>query len=176
MATTETWPEYLRRVTGGASGAEIARKTGISASTVSRWLSGETKPGTDKLTELAKHYPFQISEAVDVVAAYQPPRGPQYVLDSNLVRVILKADATRQAIIGMYSDLELAQELVRRIEEHASVEVGEPLPLADIAVAASSGFLGNLSALPGLHGVGGPAEDHLQRAARPAETEPTDEQ
>ncbi len=126
-------------MTGGASGAEIARTTGISQSTISRWSNGEIKPSSDNLTKLAKHYPIQLAEAMQIVEAYQPPR-------ANVVefiqgeRIVLRADVVRGELLKVFSDLELAQEFVRRIEEHDSVEVGSPLPLAEDPIQHTQGF------------------------------------
>jgi transcriptional regulator with XRE-family HTH domain len=133
-----TWPEYLQRVTDGATNAEISRATGVSPSTVGRWRNGETKPSTETLEKLAQRYPIKLEEAIRIVAAYQPPNivyahssFDQVLRPSSVPR--LTGQSPREHILAFYSDLELAQEIVRRIETGFTVEHGAPLPFADTA-------------------------------------------
>lgn len=119
-------------------------------------MNGETKPSPDKLEQLARFYPMQLDEALRVVAAYRPPNASVvFNLEQPLQRVVLRADATREHILAHFSDLELAQEIVRRIEAEFHVEVGAPLPLAEGVVADRPS---NVTALRG-GDVGGSAED-----------------
>ncbi len=41
---TETWPEYLRRISGGQTQGQIAEKIGIGRLSVCTWLHGKTRP------------------------------------------------------------------------------------------------------------------------------------
>lgn len=168
MTTTPSWPEYLRRITNDAPGADISRTTGIPASTISRWLSGETKPSWEKIDVLAKHYDFEVQEALEVVAAFTPLRAAYQSTRKPVIRMPrnLVADADRGAILTSFSDLELAEEFVRRIEEHASVESPQPLPYAD--------DITNVYRLR--RDVRGSIDDELDAVARPRDPEPTDEQ
>lgn len=132
MTETPSWPEYLRRVTNGATNADISRATGVSPSTVGRWRNGETKPTTENLEKLSQRYPLKLDEAIKIVSAYRPPNAfVSFNLDNPLHRVVVRADVTRAHLLAFYSDLELAQEIVRRLESGVSVETGAPLPLAD---------------------------------------------
>lgn len=168
MTTTPSWPEYLRRITNDAPGADISRTTGIPASTISRWLSGETKPSWEKIDVLAKHYDFEVQEALAVVASFTPLRASYQSARIPVIREprSVAADVDRGAILAYFSDLELAEEFVRRIEEHASVETPRPLPYADDVTNVYS-----------LHrNVRGPIDDELDAVARTRDPEPTDEQ
>lgn len=119
----QTWPEYLRRITGGLPPADIARRSGIPLSTITRWLAGETKPSPAKINVLAAHFPLDRDEAHRVVAAYSTSPRPQ---ENAQIFQVGGGAATRKTLLRMYSDLELATEIVRRIEEHDSVEFAVP--------------------------------------------------
>jgi transcriptional regulator with XRE-family HTH domain len=119
----QTWPEYLRRITGGLPPADIARRSGIPLSTITRWLAGETKPSPAKINVLAAHFPLDRDEAHRVVAAYSASPRPQ---ERAQIFQIGGGEVTRKTLLRMYSDLELATEIVRRIEEHDSVEFAVP--------------------------------------------------
>lgn len=123
MTTTQTWPEYLRRITGGLPPADIAKRAGIPLSTVTRWLSGETKPSAAKINQLSQVFPMRLDEVHAVLAEYTPtPRTETepvvYVIDSHRI--------DRAKLLRMYSDLEISRELVRRIDEHDSITTPQP--------------------------------------------------
>ena len=46
MRMVEKWPEYVRRVSGGLTQAQIAERIDVAPSNVGRWLRGE--PGLPK--------------------------------------------------------------------------------------------------------------------------------
>lgn len=165
--TLQTWPEYLRRITGGLPPADIARRSGIPLSTITRWLAGETKPSAAKINVLAAHFPLDRDEAHRVVAAYSTTPRPQ---EGAQIFQIGGHGYSRKRLLRMYSDLELATEIVRRIEEHDSVEF--PAPFAPDEDADS----GSLLTFPGRDVRGLTQDEELGAVARPAETEPTDEQ
>lgn len=110
------WTDYLRMISDDAAGAAIARKTGIPASTISRWLSGEFDPKPRQVVEVARAYgasPIQALIAADFLRAED--------LD-------LPESAPRQLQIRDFTELELAQEMVRRINEGESTSVlNDPL-------------------------------------------------
>ncbi len=119
------WPEYLRLVTAGLTPTEIAARAGMSLSTVTRWLSGETKPSEANLERLAKTFPLKVDEARALLATFEPTAKVR----NTLIRYSLEGQLLdRKALLRMYSDLELASEIVRRIEQHDSVEVARPFP------------------------------------------------
>ena len=162
----QTWPEYLRRITGGLPPADIARRSGIPLSTITRWLAGETKPSAAKINVLAAHFPLDRDEAHRVVAAYSATPRPQ---ERAQVFQIAGGQLTRKSLLRMYSDLELATEIVRRIEEHDSIEFAVPF---DPAVhGADTNVTPLRPKVPALE-----EDEELGAVARPAETEPTDEQ
>lgn len=56
-----TWWGYVQQVTGSAPQIEIAKKTGINSSTISRWQGGEPKPVN--VVTFAKAYDRPVLEA-----------------------------------------------------------------------------------------------------------------
>lgn len=130
--TTQTWPAYFRRVTGGLAPAEISKRSGIPLSTITRWLSGETRPSMTKIQELAKVFPMQMNEAQ---AAASSTVTVNREVKGQIVQVG-HTQHTRHRLLRKYSDLELASEIVRRIEEHDSVEV--PLSFSPDEAEASN--------------------------------------
>lgn len=168
MTTTPTWPEYLRRITGGLPPADIARRSGIPLSTVTRWLAGETKPSAAKLSQLSQFFPMRIDEAHAVVSNYTPsPRTETaptvYVIDGRRI--------SRPKLLRMFSDLEISRELVRRIDEHDSITAPQPFTEDWYDEDSDNVVRGRFG-----KDVGTPAEDDLDAVARPTDPEPTDEQ
>jgi transcriptional regulator with XRE-family HTH domain len=165
VTTSQTWPEYLRRITGGLAPAEIAKRAGIPLSTVTRWLSGETKPSPAKLAQLSQFFPMRVDEAHAVVASYKPtPRTETaqtvYAIDSRRI--------PRQKLLRMFSDLEISREMVRRIDEHDSITSPQPF--------SEDWYDEPDNVVHGAFGVTPPAEDELDAVARPTDPENTDEQ
>lgn len=66
---TETWPEYLRRITGGQTQAQIAERIGIGRLSVCNWLHGKTRPKAETVIMVARVYRRSPIEAL-VAASY----------------------------------------------------------------------------------------------------------
>ena len=54
--TMETWPEYLRRITGGQTQAQIAERIGIGRLSVCNWMQGKTRPKAETVISVARAY------------------------------------------------------------------------------------------------------------------------
>lgn len=67
--TTENWAEYLRRITGGATQAQIAERIGIGRLSVCNWLHGKTQPKAETVITVARALGRPPVEAL-VVASY----------------------------------------------------------------------------------------------------------
>lgn len=65
----ETWPAYLRRISGGATQAQIAQRIGIGRLSVYNWLHGKTQPRAETVIGVARAFGRSPVEAL-VVAAY----------------------------------------------------------------------------------------------------------
>ena len=65
-----TWWNYVQRVTGGASRAEIAHRLGISPSSVGRWKTSEPKP--ESVRTFAVEYRRPVAEAFVAAGFLQP--------------------------------------------------------------------------------------------------------
>ncbi len=65
----ETWPEYLRRISGGATQAQIAARIGIGRLSVCNWLQGKTQPKAETVISVARAFGRPPVEAL-VVADY----------------------------------------------------------------------------------------------------------
>lgn len=97
------WGTYLRAITDGSSGAEIARKLGVSDSKVSYWKRGERPP--------------TISEAIAVSRAFGRPPLEGLVAAGYLAADEVSDHVTVQpAVLGKFTDAELADELLRRAQ------------------------------------------------------------
>ncbi|MBU3751691.1 MAG: helix-turn-helix transcriptional regulator [Mycobacterium sp.] len=53
---TETWPEYLRRITGGQTQSQMAERIGIGRLSVCHWLHGKTRPKPETAIAVARVY------------------------------------------------------------------------------------------------------------------------
>ncbi|WP_404473458.1 helix-turn-helix domain-containing protein [Microbacterium aerolatum] len=96
-----SWATYLNKITGHAPGASVARRLDVSDSKVSYWRRGE-RPPTPR-------------EAVHVARTFG-----RHPLEALLAGGHLDVDDIADAVtvvhhtLADYSDVELAQELVRR--------------------------------------------------------------
>lgn len=66
---TETWGEYLRRITGGATQTQIAERIGIGRLSVCNWLHGKTQPKAETVITVARALGRPPVEAL-IVASY----------------------------------------------------------------------------------------------------------
>ena len=53
---TETWPEYLRRISAGETQGQIAERIGIGRLSVCHWLHGKTRPTAETAIAVARAY------------------------------------------------------------------------------------------------------------------------
>ena len=66
------WPEYFSSITNGDSRNEIARKTGYSASTISRWTRGLNRPQPRHVEHLAEVYGVSLFETLTAAGYFEP--------------------------------------------------------------------------------------------------------
>lgn len=99
MAVQETWAQYVARISGGLTHAQIAARTAgvVSMSNVGRWLRGElTNPGADHVIAFAKGFGQPPVEAL-IVAGYMD-----------------ETEAAPRTPLSAYTMTELIDELRRR--------------------------------------------------------------
>lgn len=96
----ETWADYTRRITAGATQAEIAARTGIEQSSISRWRQGRNTPRAELVVAFARAYDRNPVEAL-IVAGY---------LDRNEVGGVIELETSLSAV----STHQLLDELSRR--------------------------------------------------------------
>lgn len=104
------WSEYLQRNTAGLSKAELARKLGQNDATVGRWLNGTTpRPDADTIVTVARK--LGLSPVFALIAT-------GYITADDL------NDPTppRAYRLDDFTDLELAQEIVRRLEDGSATD------------------------------------------------------
>lgn len=111
--TPITWPTYLSAISDNAPGARIAERTGIPDSTVSRWFSGKAKPRPDQVVTVARAY--GLSPLQGLIAA-------GYLQEGDV-----ETAEPRRLAIRDFTDLELAEETLRRIREGGSQTLEAPL-------------------------------------------------
>lgn len=103
--TPTTWPEYFKAITSNAPGAEIARRTQISESTISRWLSGITKPSARQVERVALAYGVHVSDALRIAGHLKAQP------EDELAR---KLEMPHGLALRQFTVQELAQEILRR--------------------------------------------------------------
>lgn len=96
----ETWADYTRRITAGATQAEIATRTGIEQSSISRWRQGRNTPRAELVVAFARSYDRNPVEAL-IVAGY---------LDRNEVGGVIELETS----LSVVSSDQLLDELRRR--------------------------------------------------------------
>ena len=65
----ETWPEYVRRISGGATQAQIAERIGVGRLSVCNWLRGKSRPKAETVINTARAYRRSPIEAL-IAACY----------------------------------------------------------------------------------------------------------
>lgn len=128
--STESWPQYVTRISGGARGVDISRATRVSESTITRWRDGKQPTP---------------SAAVSVARAYD-----QNPLEALIVAGYLNVDEMKQHItvrlvpLSDLSDVELAHERedAKRalIEQAGKKEISMMLPLVFLILPLSVVF------------------------------------
>jgi len=69
VTAAETWPEYVRRISGGATQAQIAERIGVGRLSVCNWLHGKTRPKAETVISVARAYRRSPVEAL-IAASY----------------------------------------------------------------------------------------------------------
>lgn len=105
------WPTYLAALSTNQSA--IARVAGVSTATVSRWFSRSTQPLAPQVIAVARAY--EQSPVVALVAA-------GYLTREEVEREVA---LTPGMSLAEFSELDLAQELVRRLEAGETTGVSE---------------------------------------------------
>ena len=72
VPVVETWPEYVRRISGRATQAQIAERIGIGRLSVCNWLHGKTRPKAETVITVARAFGRPPVEAL-LAAAYLRP-------------------------------------------------------------------------------------------------------
>lgn len=74
MRVIETWPQYVRRIAGSLTQAQIAAKMGgVSTSNVGRWLRGEPGiPSAENVIAFAKAFTRPPMEALTAAGYFDP--------------------------------------------------------------------------------------------------------
>lgn len=97
----ETWSQYLRRISGGATQAKIAERIGLGRLSVGNWLHGKTRPKPETVMLVARAYGRSPIEAL-LAASY---------LRSEEVRLPIE----RRSSPADFAAEELATEVRRRL-------------------------------------------------------------
>lgn len=100
MPVTENWTEYVRRIAGNLTQAQIAKAMGgVSTSNIGRWIRGEPgQPAADNVIAFAKAFKQPPVEALRVAG---------YFTDDDV-------SPTARTPLTEYSVDELLEELRRR--------------------------------------------------------------
>ena len=127
----QTWAEFLTAVAGPdaptANQSEIARVAGVSTATVSRWVSGDSRPKAEQVIGVARAY--NVSPLLALVAA-------GYLEQSEVEGEL---DVPRALAIGEFTELELAQEMLRRVDRGEGAVLEQPVEVDHPAWAAVGG-------------------------------------
>ncbi|MGV1006672.1 MAG: helix-turn-helix domain-containing protein [Candidatus Nanopelagicales bacterium] len=99
----ETWADYTRRITAGATQADIAARTGIEQSSISRWRQGRNTPRAELVVAFARSYDRNPVEAL-IVAGY---------LDRNEVGGVIELETS----LSVVSTDQLLDEMRRRFSD-----------------------------------------------------------
>ena len=99
----ETWPEYLRRISGGATQGQIAERIGIGRLSVCNWLHGKTRPKAETVILVARVYQRSPIEAL-LAAGYLEPDEAGQPLDVRASPQDLPAEELLAEILRRLAD------------------------------------------------------------------------
>lgn len=99
-----TWADYVKAVSGDDSGRTVAALIGQSESAISRWKNGTVVPEPRQAVAFARAYKRNPLEALVAAGYLSTEEAGQPV------------DPPRTLHLRDFSDLELAQEMVRRVD------------------------------------------------------------
>ncbi len=102
---TETWPEYLRRITAGQTQGQIAECVGIGRLSVCHWLHGKTRPKPETVIMLARVYSRSPIEAL-LAAGYLNPAEVRLPIDSRCSPKDLPAEEVAAEVRRRLMELE----------------------------------------------------------------------
>ena len=91
-SAAETWPEYLRRISGGQTQAQIAERIGIGRLSVCNWLHGKTRPKAETVITVARVYGRPPVEALLAAQYLEPTEVEQPIEIKPSPRGITDAD------------------------------------------------------------------------------------
>lgn len=119
---TETWWQYVQRVTSGATQTAIAAVTGVDKSTVWRWKADKANPSPDAAIRLARAFRRPVAEALVASGVITPD-------EAGVTEVFVRADATElddaELITEMHRRLTRARNLAEEIQ-HVPEEATKP--------------------------------------------------
>lgn len=116
MTKAHAWAEYLRAITAGATGRQIAQATGIGEATISRWLKGTTDPAPRQVVTVARAYDIPPLDALIATG---------YLSEEEANR---QGGTPRTLQLREFTDHELALEMLRRVDDgKAHPELEDPL-------------------------------------------------
>lgn len=99
FVSVESWPDYVRRLSGNLNQTQVAEKTGMAQSNVGRWLRGERAvPRAESVIAFARAFDQPPVEAL-IAAGYLKPED---------------AASTARTPLAEYSISEILDELRRR--------------------------------------------------------------
>lgn len=127
----QTWSDFLKRIAGTQAAtvnqSDIARAAGVSTPTVSRWMAGIGKPKAEQVIGVARSY--DVSPLHALVAAGYLRREEIYG----------EVEIPRALALSVFTDLELAQEMLRRVDQGPSEVLEQPVDVDHPAWAVVSG-------------------------------------
>lgn len=135
MTSGTNFADYFRVIAGRDNGRTIAQKTGLGEASISRWMQGKTDPHPRQVVAIARAYGHSPLDAL-IAAGYL-----------NEEEVQVARQQPRPFAIRDFSDLELAQEMVRRVEEGGHGMLEEPLDADHPAMQGVSGGATNVTPL-----------------------------
>lgn len=100
-----TWSEFVSALMEGSNNAQFAASVGVSEATVGRWLRESVSPRAERVIDLCRSR--NVSPLQGLIAA-------GYLTEDDLENSDL---VPRLFDLATFTDLEIAQELVRRLED-----------------------------------------------------------
>ncbi|MEB4614042.1 helix-turn-helix domain-containing protein [Leucobacter sp. M11] len=133
MENKTPWQRFLTRTTDGMEQKDVAERTGISAATISRWFGKDT--GT--------------AEAVITIARAFGDSPTLALVETGFLsyQEATKGDFSPEELLARFDELDLAREIVRRLETGEANEALTDLP-DETSASVIVGRFGETGTLP----------------------------
>ena len=116
---SETWPQYLRRISAGETQNQIADRIGVGRLSVHNWLHNRTRPKAETVIAIAQAYQRSPLEALLAADYLEPDDLEGRVVQQGSLSAVPARDITEEIRRGLAALEELESAIPPPVPEMA---------------------------------------------------------